>query len=182
MVGTVGRVDYQKAPEHFVEAVAALRRRDALAVWIRSGPQLEEARGLAKKHGLGERMVFTGERSDVARLLPAFDVFAMASRYEGLPCALVEAMRCGLPAVATAVNSVPDLIIPGESGLLVRPGRPRELASALDTLLEDGALARRCGERGRQLAGAQLEAERLGAVLDEVYSQRLGVDAMAMVQ
>ena len=182
VVGTVGRVDYQKAPEHFVEAVAALRSRDVLAVWIGSGPQLEEARRLAKKHGLGGRMVFTGERSDVARLLPAFDVFAMASRYEGLPCALVEAIRCGLPAVATAVNSVPDLIIPGESGLLVRPGRPRELASAIDTLLEDGALARRCGERGRQLAGAQFEAERLGAVLDEVYSQRLGLDAMAMVQ
>jgi len=182
VVGTVGRVDYQKAPEHFVEAVAALRHRDVLAVWIGSGPQLDEARRLAKERGVSGRMLFTGERSDVARLLPAFDVFALASRYEGLPCALVEAMRCGLPCVATAVNSVPDLIIPGESGLLVRSGHPRELASAIDTLLEDGALARRCAERGRELAGAQFDAERLGVVLDEVYSQGLGLDAMAMAR
>jgi glycosyltransferase involved in cell wall biosynthesis len=183
VVGTVGRVDFQKAPEHFVEAVAALRSRDALAVWVGSGPQLDEARRLAKERGLGGRMIFAGERSDVARLLPAFDVFALASRYEGLPCALVEAMRCGLPVVATAVNSVPDLIIPGESGLLVRPGRPRELAAAIDTLLEDDALARRCAERGRELAGTQFDAERLGVVLDEVYSQGLGLDAtMAMAR
>ena len=182
VVGTVGRVDYQKAPEHFVDAIAALRSRDALAVWVGSGPQLEDAQRLAEKHGLEGRILFTGERSDVARLLPAFDVFAMASRYEGLPCALVEAMRCGLPAVATAVNSVPDLIIPGESGLLVRPGRPRELASAIDMLLEDGALASRCGERGRHMAGTQFEAERLGAVLDEVYSQGLGLDAMVVTR
>lgn len=182
VVGTVGRVDYQKAPEHFIEAVAALRHRDVRAVWVGSGPQLDEARRLAKERGLDGRMIFTGERSDVARLLPAFDVFALASRYEGLPCALVEAMRCGLPAVATAVNSVPDLIIPGESGLLVRPGRPRELASAIDTLLEDSALARRVAERGRELAGARFDAERLGAVLDEVYSQGLGLDTMAMAR
>ena len=180
VVGTVGRVDYQKAPEHFVEAVAELRHRDALAVWVGSGPQLEEARRLAKERGLNGRMIFTGERSDVARLLPAFDVFAMASRYEGLPCALVEAMRCGVPAVATAVNSVPDLIIPGESGLLVRPGHPKELAAAIDTVLDDDALAHRCGERGRELAGTQFDAERLGVVLDEVYSRGLGRNAVPM--
>lgn len=180
VVGTVGRVDYQKAPEHFVEAVAALRHRDAVAVWVGSGPDLERARDLAHRHGLDGRMLFLGERSDVAQLLPAFDVFAMASRYEGLPCAVVEAMRCGVPVVATAVNSVPDLVVPGHSGLLVRPGRPLELAAAVDAFLDDSPLAERCVERGRALAGRQFDAEELGRVLDEVYLQGLERSALAM--
>lgn len=182
VVGTVGRVDFQKAPEHFVEAVAGLRHRDAVAVWVGSGPELERARDLAHRRGLTGRMLFVGERSDVAQLLPAFDVFAMASRYEGLPCALVEAMRCGVPVVATAVNSVPDLVVPGHSGLLVRPGRPPELAAAIDALLDDAGLAARCVEQGRRLAGGQFDAAELGRVLDEVYLQGLERSALAMAE
>ena len=171
VVGTVGRIDYQKAPEHFVAAIAAMRH-DVHAVWIGSGPEEGATRSLVHKHGLADRFVFAGERSDVAQLLPALDVFAMASRYEGLPCAVVEAMRCGLPVVATAVNSVPDLVIPGESGVLVPAGRPAALAQALDGLLDDPATADRLARHGQQLAGAPFDAERLSAVLDEVYSAR----------
>ena len=57
-------------------------------------------------------MSFVGERSDVADLLPGLDIFAMASRYEGLPCAIVEAMSAARPIVATAVNAVPNVVIP----------------------------------------------------------------------
>jgi glycosyltransferase involved in cell wall biosynthesis len=170
VIGTVGRIDYQKAPEHLIAAIAKLRHRDAMAVWIGSGPGLAEARELVRREGLLDRFVFAGERSDVAGLLPAFDVFAMASRYEGLPCAVVEAMRCGVPVVATAVNSVPDLVIPGESGVLVPPGRPELLAAAIDGVLDDPRTAERLVRHGRVLAGATFDAERLAEVLDQVYS------------
>jgi glycosyltransferase involved in cell wall biosynthesis len=170
IVGTVGRIDYQKAPEHLIAAIAKLRHLDATAVWIGSGPGLVEARELARRAGVLDRFVFAGERSDVASLLPAFDVFAMASRYEGLPCAVVEAMRCGVPVVATAVNSVPDLVIPGESGVLVPPGRPELLAAAIDGVLDDSRTAERLVRRGRVLAGATFDAVRLAEVLDQVYS------------
>ena len=173
VVGTVGRLDYQKAPEHFVEAVSRLRDRDALAVWVGAGPQLELTRALLRRTGLTDRVRLVGERADVARLLPAFDVFAMASRYEGLPCAVVEAMRCGLPVVATAVNSVPDLVVPGESGLLVPPGRPRALAEAIDTLLEDPERADVMARRGRELAGPGFDAEELSALLARIYTKGL---------
>jgi glycosyltransferase involved in cell wall biosynthesis len=172
VIGTVGRIDYQKAPEHLIAAIARLRHRDAMAVWIGSGPGLSAARELVRRHGLLDRFVFAGERSDVAALLPAFDVFAMASRYEGLPCAVVEAMRCGVPVVATAVNSVPDLVIPGESGVLVPPGRPKLLADAIDGVLDDPRTADRLVRQGRLLAGATFDAARLAEVLDEVYSGR----------
>jgi glycosyltransferase involved in cell wall biosynthesis len=170
VVGTVGRIDYQKAPEHLIAAIAKLRHREAMAVWIGSGPGLSEARELVRRQGLLDRFVFAGERSDVAGLLPAFDVFAMASRYEGLPCAVVEAMRCGVPVVATAVNSVPDLVIPGESGVLVPPARPDLLADAIDGVLDDPRTAERLVRHGRLLAGATFDAGRLAEVLDQVYS------------
>lgn len=170
VIGTVGRIDYQKAPEHLITAIAKLRHQDATAVWIGSGPGLAEARELVRRVGLLDRFIFAGERSDVAGLLPAFDVFAMASRYEGLPCAVVEAMRCGVPVVATAVNSLPDLVIPGESGVLVPPGRPDLLAAAIDGVLDDERAADRMVTQGRILAGGNFDAERLAEVLDQVYS------------
>ncbi|MEV4264077.1 glycosyltransferase [Kribbella sp. NPDC049584] len=170
LIGTVGRIDYQKAPEHFIAAIAALRHTAAVAVWIGSGPGDHEAKELVRRAGLSDRFVFAGERSDVPQLLPAFDVFAMASRYEGLPCAVVEAMRCGIPVVATAVNSVPDLVIPGESGVLVPPGRPRLLAEAIDDLLDDRPKADRMARLGQAGAGSTYDAESLAEVLDQVYS------------
>jgi glycosyltransferase involved in cell wall biosynthesis len=94
----------------------------------------------------------------------------MTSRYEGLPCAVVEAMRCGVPVVATAVNSMSDLVSPGESGILVPPGRPDLLAGALDRLLDDPSTADRLVRRGMELAGENFDAARLGVVLDQVYS------------
>jgi glycosyltransferase involved in cell wall biosynthesis len=121
-----------------------------------------------------------GERSDVAQVLPAFDVFAMPSRYEGLPCAIVEAMRCGIPVAASSVNSVPDLVIPGRSGVLVPPGRPDLMAEAIDGLLDDPARAERLVDGAAVLAGETYDAERLAVVLDEVYRSGLAAHTLAM--
>jgi glycosyltransferase involved in cell wall biosynthesis len=150
-----------------------------MAVWIGSGPGDRAALDLVRRAGLSERFVFAGERSDVAELLPAFDVFAMASRYEGLPCAVVEAMRCGIPVVATAVNSVPDLVVPGESGVLVPPGRPHLLSEAIDDLLDDRPKAERMARRGQAAADGTYDAESLAEVLDQVYSPRRSADLVA---
>jgi glycosyltransferase involved in cell wall biosynthesis len=149
-------------------------------VWIGSGPDHKTIERLLRQRRLQDRFLLAGERRDVAQLLPAMDVFAMASRYEGLPCAVVEAMRCGLPVVATAVNSVPDLVVPGESGVLVPTGRPATLAAAIDGLLDDPRTAGRLAERGRQLAGEAFDAARLGAVLAEVYAGRAADGVLAM--
>lgn len=180
VIGTVGRLDYQKAPEQMLDALARMQHREAVLVWVGSGPLDAEIRALVGRLGLGNRVRLLGERSDVAALLPAFDVFAMASRYEGLPCAVVEAMRCGLPVVATAVNSVPDLVVPGESGVLVRPGSPVDLASALDGVLDDPAATARIASRGQELAGRPYDAEQLASTLDEVYSGGLAETALAL--
>jgi glycosyltransferase involved in cell wall biosynthesis len=169
VVGTVGRLAFQKAPEDFVRALAGLDRGDVFGVWIGDGPLRAKTERLVRKLGLAGRMLFTGERNDVEALLPGIDVFAMASRYEGLPCAIVEAMSAGLPVVATAVNAVPDLVIAGETGLLTPPGMPDLLGRAIGHLLDNPAYAARLGAAGRDRLGEELAPVALGTVLSEAY-------------
>jgi glycosyltransferase involved in cell wall biosynthesis len=95
----------------------------------------------------------------------------MASLYEGLPCAIVEAMGAGLPVVATAVNAVPDVVVPGETGLIVPPGMPDVLSRALGFLLDNPDEAARLGAAGRAGLGTALSADALGTVLADAYRQ-----------
>jgi glycosyltransferase involved in cell wall biosynthesis len=169
VVGTVGRLDFQKAPEDFINALAGLRRDDVVGVWIGDGPLRGKSERLAARRGLSGRMSFLGERTDVAALLPGLDIFAMASRYEGLPCAIVEAMAAARPIVATAVNAVPDVVIPGETGILVPPGRPDLLSHALGYLIENPSEANRLGLAGRAHIGNEMSPAALGEILDETY-------------
>lgn len=184
VVGAVGRCTYQKAPEDLLAAVARLARPGLVAVWIGGGELEGRLASLATALPAGVRAVVAGERDDVLELLPAFDVFALPSRYEGLPTAVVEAMVCGVPVVATAVNAVPDLVVPGRTGLLVPPRRPDALARAIGRLLDDRELARRLAWRahvglGRRfstggLRRALLDAWGLAGALGELAGRRPG--------
>jgi glycosyltransferase involved in cell wall biosynthesis len=174
VVGTVGRVDYQKAPESFVDAIAGLDRDDVFAIWIGDGPMRKEIEARAVRRGLQGRFLCTGHRGDVPELLPGLDVFAMASRYEGLPCAVAEAMAAGLPVVATAVNAVPDVVIPGETGLLVSPERPRQLTAAISYLLNEPAEAARMAVAGRLLIASKFAPSSFATILEAAYDSGPG--------
>jgi glycosyltransferase involved in cell wall biosynthesis len=148
VVGAVGRLTYQKSPEDFVTALRLLGRPDVIGMWVGGG----ELAARVRRHASGlpdGRFRLAGERTDVLDILPALDVFALPSRYEGLPTAIVEAMICGVPVVATAVNAVPDLVIPGETGLLVPPRRPDLMAAAIGHLLDSPATAARMAAAAR---------------------------------
>ena len=154
MVGTVGRLTYQKAPDDFLAALRALGRPGVTGVWVGDGELAGQL--AARAAGLpGNQLVLAGQRSNVPDLLPAFDVFALSSRYEGLPTAVVEAMVCGIPVVATAVNAVGDVVIPGETGLLVPPGRPELLAEAVGFLLDSPDAAARMAATARARLGTR---------------------------
>jgi len=140
VIGAVGRLTYQKAPEDFLTMIGQLSRADVVGVWVGGGELAEHVGRLAAKQPAG-RVVLAGERTDVPQVLPAFDVFALPSRYEGLPTVVVEAMVCGIPVVATAVNAVADVVVPGETGLLVPPQRPDLMADAVRYLLDRPAVA-----------------------------------------
>ncbi|MEU8121130.1 glycosyltransferase [Spirillospora sp. NPDC049024] len=168
VVGSVGRLTFQKGPEVFAKAIARLPD-DVFGLWVGGGPMAGEMEKLTARLGIGDRMRWLGHRGDVAEVLPAFDVMAMASRWEGLPCALVEAIGAGIPLVATAVPSNQDLVLAGETGMLVPPEEPDGLATAVSALLNDPSAAARMAERARARVGEWFSPEYLGTVLDETY-------------
>jgi glycosyltransferase involved in cell wall biosynthesis len=142
-------------------------------VWIGDGNLRERAERLIERRGLSGRFRLLGERADVPELLPALDVFAMSSLYEGLPCAVVEAMQAGIPVVATAVNSVPEIVISGRTGLLARPGDPASLSRSLRYLLDNPDEGRRMAEAAREHIGDGFRPEVLGRDLMESYAVAL---------
>jgi glycosyltransferase involved in cell wall biosynthesis len=169
VVGAVGRLTYQKAPEDFVAALGGLGRPDVIGVWVGSGELAERVARMARSTP-GVRLVLAGDRADVPDLLPAFDVFALPSRYEGLPTAVVEAIVSGVPVVATAVNAVADVVIPGETGLLVPPARPRMLAEAVRYLLDSPSAAARMAAAARDKLGSRFTEAALGDALLAAYA------------
>lgn len=177
VVGTVARLDAQKAPFDMVEAIAAMRRDDVYMAWVGDGELRAQTEALIARRGLRERFLLLGDRTDVARLLPGFDVCAMSSLYEGLPCALVEAMTCGVPVVATAVNSVPEIVVCGRTGLLARPGDPRSLSRALVYALDHPDETARMVRAARAHIGDRFRPAVLGRDLAESYDTALRLAA-----
>jgi glycosyltransferase involved in cell wall biosynthesis len=169
VVGAVGRLTYQKAPEDFLAAMRQLGRPDVIGVWIGGGELADHVRRLSSRQPEA-RVVLAGERTDVPEVLPAFDVFALPSRYEGLPTAVVEAMMCGIPVVATAVNAVADVVVPGETGLLVPPRRPDLMADAVRYLLDRPAVAARMAAMAHARLGERFGIPALRDALSAAYS------------
>jgi glycosyltransferase involved in cell wall biosynthesis len=112
--------------------------------------------------------------------LPAFDVFALSSLYEGLPCALVEAMTCRIPVVATAVNSVAEAVISGSTGLLARPGDPRSLACALEYALDHPVEMDRMAVAALELVNARCRSDLLGDAFAQSYELALRAKARSV--
>jgi glycosyltransferase involved in cell wall biosynthesis len=173
VVGTVGRLASQKAPQDMVAAIEAMGRANVFCVWVGDGPMRQEVMRLVKRRNLTKQFLLLGERRDVAALLPGFDVFALSSHYEGLPCSVVEAMTCGVPVVATAVNAVPEVVIPGRTGLLVPAGAPTLLARALAYLLDHPAEGSRMSLAARAQLGDRFNPAVLGRDLAETYEMAL---------
>jgi glycosyltransferase involved in cell wall biosynthesis len=180
VVGAVGRLTYQKAPEDFLAALRALARPDVTGVWVGDGELAGQVAARARETP-GVRLVLAGQRANVPELLPAFDVFALPSRYEGLPTAVVEAMVCGIPVVATAVNAVGDVVVPGETGLLVPPGRPGLMADAVRFLLDSPETAARMATAARARLGQRFGEEALRQALNAAYCPGMPQPSQDMV-
>jgi glycosyltransferase involved in cell wall biosynthesis len=145
VIGTVGNFTAKKAQGDLLLATAelALQHAELTLVLVGSGPLEATLRSQVEALGLERNVIFTGMRDDVYELLPAFDVFVLSSRFEGLPISLLEAMAAGVPPVATRVGGIPEVIVDGVSGLLVEAGAPDQLTKSVAEVLDDAGLAAR---------------------------------------
>ncbi len=150
VVGTIGGVTSKKGHAHLVRAFASLAGRSPTARLAIVGLEIDAAPVIEaiEEAGLGDRIVMAGYRPEASRLLPAFDVFVLASMHEGMPVSLLEAMALEVPVVATRVGGVPEVVTSGLDGVLVAPGDVPALAAALQDLLADA------GRRGALTAAA----------------------------
>jgi len=173
--GAIGRMKPQKDHASFLQAAAMIYRQlpQARFLLIGDGPLRGELEAQARQLGLGEAVIFTGLRSDIPALLAAMDVLVFSSRWEGLPVTLLEGMAAARPVVATAVDGIRTVSIPGETALLVPPDDPQALAQACLRLGSDLHLARRMGQAGRARV---IEHYSIDAMIDrvaQVYSSLL---------
>jgi glycosyltransferase involved in cell wall biosynthesis len=169
----VGRL---KAPKDFltlVRALALLRPGFGRALIVGEGPDRPELEAEIQRLEIGDRVHLLGERRDVLELLADADLFVLSSASEGMPVSVLEAMAAGLPVVGSRVGGVPELVVEGETGLLVEPGDPDELAAAIDRLLDDPQLRRRLGEAGRARAQGRFALESFRRAHVELYSREL---------
>jgi starch synthase (maltosyl-transferring) len=152
-IGYVGRLDPVKGVTHLLGAAALLRESAPSLAWaltlVGDGSERAALEAEAAALELAERVRFLGARSDVPALLPTFDLLVLPSLYEGMPNVALEAMASGLPVVATAVGGTPEVVLHGETGLLVPPAEAAALAGALAALAVDPARRARLGAAGR---------------------------------
>ena len=148
---TVANLRAQKGYQVLLHAARAMidRGLPVTIAAVGSGPLRTTLEARHADLALGDRFQFLGPRDDVPALLAGADGFVLASLYEGLPVALMEASSVGLPIVATAVGGVPQMLEDEIDALLVPPGDPGALVEAMTRLAKDPALRERLGRRAR---------------------------------
>ena len=163
LVVFAGRLMAQKNVKTLIDALDILQhvRPGVRALIVGDGPERSVLEETAHDYQLDERVKFLGHRGDLARLVAAADMLVLPSLYEGLPNVVLEAMQLGKPVVATAAPGTTEVVVDGETGLLVPLRNPPALAKAIRTLVDAPELARKMGEAGRVRAEAEFGVSRM---------------------
>jgi glycosyltransferase involved in cell wall biosynthesis len=165
LIGTVGNRNRQKAHERMIEAFGYLQKQYSNVHFRILGANTPSYAPTyqklvierAKKLGLLDqgRLQFVEPGSRVVDLLPAFDIFVLTSRAEGIPTAILEAMSCAIPVVAMDVGAVEEVVLDGKTGILVRSTNPTIFAHAVAQLIEDPLRREEMGHNSRDYAVAE---------------------------
>lgn len=171
LIGSVGRLSEQKAPEVFVRACRLIsdQVREARFVLIGEGPLGPLVRREIARAGLGRRFLHQPGLLGAATVMSQLDAFVLASRYEGGPYVPLEAMRAGTPVVLTDVIGSRDTVVHGASGLLVPPDDPGALADAVMGLLADAELRRRLTAGAQERLRTRFDVRTMARRLLETY-------------
>jgi len=176
LVGVVARIDECKGLEYFLEAAALISRKlpkvrfvivgDTAADHQSYRSALEER---SRQLGLGDKLAFTGCRTDIPGTLAELDLSVLSSLSEGLPNAALESMAAGVPMVATRVGGIPEIIADEVSGLLVPPRDAGRLAAAMERSLRSPDVSRAYASRAQAAVEAGFSRERMVRSTEEHY-------------
>ncbi len=165
----------QKDPTAFVLCAARVLRQEPTTVFllVGDGELRSEVETLARGMGIGNRFLCLGWRHDIPALLGVADVFALTSRWEGLPQSISQAMAVGLPVIANDVDGVCEAVRDGINGFLLPPGRHEEFSNAVVRVIADKKLRHRFGAASREIA-PKFSSRRMLTDLDDFYRLILG--------
>jgi glycosyltransferase involved in cell wall biosynthesis len=183
LVGTVARLHRQKGLTYLIQAAPQIRSSfpGVKIVVVGGGPLRQELEQEAVRRGVGDVLLFLGERPNVPDLLNLFDVFVLPSLWEGLPYVLVEAAYLRKPIVATAVDGNPEVIEDGKTGLLIPSADSSALASAVLLLLQDKTLAGRLAKAARSAIPPRFGLKKMIGEIQQLY-QDLVMNSVTDIQ
>jgi glycosyltransferase involved in cell wall biosynthesis len=174
LVGMVGRLDEQKNPLDFVRAAAIVSASydNVQFVFIGDGPLKNDSEKLIRELGLQDNFFLLGYRDDVTRIMPVLKITALSSLWEGLPIVFLEALCAGKPIVANNVDGAKEIVIDGETGYLVTPGDPSEMAEKILALLNDDSLCYDMGGIAKNRS-EYYSVERMVSEIEQLYKDQL---------
>jgi glycosyltransferase involved in cell wall biosynthesis len=176
-VGIVARLDLQKGFEYLLQAIAGLTSThpDLRLVIVGEGPDQGAIQSMADRLNLIPRIVFAGQRGDMANVYAGFHIFVLPSLNEGLPMTVLEAMASSRPVIASKVGAIPTVVRDGETGLLVDPKDVVGLRASLDRLLSDPALSSRLATQGHDWVRRHFTSDAMAENYLRMYESVLGI-------
>jgi len=175
VVLSVGRLHRQKGYDCLIRATATVKREVSTVkvLIVGEGEGENDLKNLVKSLDLSKEVIFTGLCLDVGKLYNFTSLFVLPSLWEGMPNAVLEAMAAAKPVVATRVGGVPELVVDGETGILVPPENPEALARAIADLLQNREQANRMGSAGRIRVQEHFSLTEMVAKTDRLYQKLL---------
>lgn len=181
LVGIVGRVRPWKGHGHFLAAASQVAKRIPMVRFVVVGDTifpaerdyLGELRQQAQQHGIADRTMFTGQRTDIAQILASLDILVHCSDAEPFARVILEGMAMARPIVAFADGGTPEAVLDGKTGLLVPPSDIAGLAQGIEHLLRNEPLRRAMGKEARARAQAMFTLEHMARQVEAVYDDLL---------
>ena len=169
----IARFEEQKDFDTLFSAIDLLRDRSFVVHLIGEGPLREEAYQKVKEMGLGDKVIFYGQRRDVENFLLRGRVYLLSTHWEGLPRSIIEAMGAGMPIIATRVGGIPELVSEGRTGHMFMPEDSQALAHCMDRYLSNPKLTSQLGKRSRETFRRRFTYDRMLANYLSLYDTLL---------
>ena len=169
IIGIVAVLRHAKRHIDLLKAIKPLENVSLLIVG--SGPQEKNIRNAIAELGLEKRVVMTGHREDIERILPSLDLFVLPSRMEALGTAILEASACGVPVLGSRVGGIPECVLDGETGYLFETENPDDLREKLKRLTDNPSLRQTMGINARMMVEERFSVERMTRDTEALYRE-----------
>lgn len=169
----VGRLEEQKGLKYLIESVKTLQNKEFELIIIGSGTQENKLRSLVKEYGLGEKIIFLGNKKNKETIRQLFnsDIFILPSIWEGFPITILEAWGASLPVIVTSVGGVSKICKNNKNALIISSRSPKEITNCLVTLINDSGLRKTLGENGRKLVEGKYNWKTIAEQMVNIYKR-----------